>query len=927
MIIQTNMLAMYGARNLGLVGNAKAKSQEKLSSGYRINRSADDAAGLAISEKMRRKIRCLNQGAENMQDGISLVQVADGALNETQEMLQRLNELVIHAANETNSAEERSAINQEINQLKAEIDRVADTTNFNEAVFPLKAGNSSNVVYDTVKVQIPFSSISFPDFTSSDVGFDKMPFGQNTPLDTLSLFVQVEGTGTDADGQFYSLLYTGSSGTKTPSDVINGNTAKTSYPTVLYSYMTGGGNTVSKSIPFSQITQKVGDPVLDSANGKWERTFAYTDEDDPSVSFWIRQTVTMDQGNKEYRIDTELIDTGDTPLKQSMIVMNLDTSYKGGTAGDHNEGYYLNETGPQVGGQSLYTPPITSTSTSVVKALGSEGSGIWQTYDKVGVHAIDTDGALPSHFIIGGKDKDETDDWMPFAIDVRINPTQSLVGATTSTVNMGVTSLSASGMPTDLSIKDYAFDADESGILVNGTHYNYADIKTEGGASLNDASISGGTYFLTHNGVTFQLNVATGSDKSEIAQSVRTAHVNIEGAYDHSHDITSHFDAQLKADTAEELNQFRQTHPELIIHADADRIWLDNLNYVSSWDIDAIVEELNTGTNNQGRGHRAYSTFEYGDEWSAITSKVDFLINEAGGGLVIMKENTEDVTREELIAAVDGAKISLGELTYSNTYLGNEWVFDFTNTIHYEDKSEGTVTVTQPTPVQKTIQTGGTLETDPTNGNFLVLGQYHDNKISFINNYQGSGTGSDLYGIDHSFSYGTIGKKNSISIGIIDTTSMVTSGGQPVQYAETEIKVPRIVDEEGKKKVSIKNSDEEDWTDIYLVDATCKGIGIENVGSLTAQEASDSIEFIKHGIEKVNRYRSYFGAVQNRIEHSYAVNQNTSENTSAAESRIRDTDMAKEMAKYAQQNILEQAGASMLAQANQSGNGVLKLLQ
>ena len=131
-VVAHNMLAAYGSRQLNITANSKQKSIEKLSSGYRINRSADDAAGLSISEKMRRQIRGLSRGEQNSQDGISFCQVADGAMNEIQSMLHRMNELCVQAANGTNSQEDRASIQSEINQLKLEIDRISDTTSFND---------------------------------------------------------------------------------------------------------------------------------------------------------------------------------------------------------------------------------------------------------------------------------------------------------------------------------------------------------------------------------------------------------------------------------------------------------------------------------------------------------------------------------------------------------------------------------------------------------------------------------------------------------------------------------------------------------------------------------------------------------------------------------------------------------------------------
>ena len=131
MVVQHNLSAMNTNRQMGTITSSLQKSTEKLSSGYKINRAGDDAAGLSISEKMRSQIRGLNKAATNAQDGISLIQVAEGALNETHSILQRMNELATQAANDTNVSADRTAIQSEMDQLVSEIDRIQSTTQFN----------------------------------------------------------------------------------------------------------------------------------------------------------------------------------------------------------------------------------------------------------------------------------------------------------------------------------------------------------------------------------------------------------------------------------------------------------------------------------------------------------------------------------------------------------------------------------------------------------------------------------------------------------------------------------------------------------------------------------------------------------------------------------------------------------------------------
>ncbi len=131
MIVQHNIASMNANRQLGIVGNNLSKATEKLSSGYRINRAADDAAGLSISEKMRGQIRGLNRASDNAQDGISLIQTAEGAMDQQHAILQRARELAVQAANDTNVTADRTAISEELDQLKQEFDRITSQTEFN----------------------------------------------------------------------------------------------------------------------------------------------------------------------------------------------------------------------------------------------------------------------------------------------------------------------------------------------------------------------------------------------------------------------------------------------------------------------------------------------------------------------------------------------------------------------------------------------------------------------------------------------------------------------------------------------------------------------------------------------------------------------------------------------------------------------------
>ena len=191
MIVQHNITAMNANRMLGLITGSLAKSTEKLSSGYRINRAADDAAGLTISEKMRKQIRGLDQASTNAEDGVSAVQTAEGALTEVHSMLQRMNELAVQASNGTMSADDRQAVQDEIDKLVDEVDRVAETTKFNET-YLLKGDPESKTTTYEAKYKNPLKNT-----VSQIANKDTYATGDSNTLTAADIdkYVEVDETG------------------------------------------------------------------------------------------------------------------------------------------------------------------------------------------------------------------------------------------------------------------------------------------------------------------------------------------------------------------------------------------------------------------------------------------------------------------------------------------------------------------------------------------------------------------------------------------------------------------------------------------------------------------------------------------------------------------------------------------------------------
>ena len=188
MVVQHNLTAMNSNRMLSVNTQTQAKSTEKLSSGYKINRAADDAAGLAISEKMRRQIRGLTQASSNAQDGISCVQTAEGALNDVHDMLQRMNELAVKAANGTNQSDDKGYIQSEIDQLASEITRTANDTKFNK--MGLLDGSNSSFTLQVGAEKGQTITVGLSKMDAATIGVNSLKISDSASIESIDKAIQ-----------------------------------------------------------------------------------------------------------------------------------------------------------------------------------------------------------------------------------------------------------------------------------------------------------------------------------------------------------------------------------------------------------------------------------------------------------------------------------------------------------------------------------------------------------------------------------------------------------------------------------------------------------------------------------------------------------------------------------------------------------------
>lgn len=730
MVIQHNMAALNANRQFGIVSDKIASSTEKLSSGYRINRSADDAAGLSISEKMRKQIRGLDRASKNIEDGISYAQVADGALNEVHDILQRINELAVQSANGTNSESDRAHINDEVQQLKAEMERIFITTTFNEK----QIWKENLTIYKNVIGQVKVQSTTV-----------------STPR-TQYLTV---------DNQSYGLLAAGSPAKSSPiSDDYHLFTNNPSYYNI-----NADANGVSISwTAFNGTNYKTKTATWNELR---EKKFQFNIGD-----YFENKDA---DGNVITDSNKQLLDVNGNPKFDFGISLNVVTGATDEQIAQAINGTYMmqglsSNTTFEDEGNTIRNAGLTLVSQSLVYAAAYADSAL---ADKNGGSGYDFE--IPSdNFIKAVK-----------------NPSG---GNLTSIPNQGA-SVSTARNSTDK--WQFSFEMEGLGNLT-----------------------------------------ATSSQVSY---------------YSRDTDVTPS-----PAVTPQSVNTVSWSGPDL---DDQGIFWQPGYNlyrippsytYEKHWRPSAIHRTIGDGT--------------LGDVMKTLTGRSGLLSkgNNGGtdkGGYVYI---TFDLTSDT-------------PYTYGKDASGNALQSNIVGSFALQFSVSATDT-------EKTI-------------------------LDKLNTAFNSNTL-----VDFNFS-------NSTQI-----TAYVNSSRENISSMMKNDFLPQ----EKVNDINLNIHSGSETTDKIRFDYEClrlKTIGLSDTNVLTQENALSAIDEVNYALEIISAQRSLFGAYQNRMEHAYNIDKNSSENTQAAESQIRDTDMAEEMVRYSNNNILGQAGTSILAQANQANQGILSLLK
>lgn len=775
MIVQHNLQAMNANRMLGITAGKVAGSTEKLSSGYQINRAADNAAGLAISEKMRKQIRGLDRASANAEDGVSCVQTAEGAMAEVQDMLQRMNELCVQAANGTNSVTDRGYIQDEIDQLVIEIDRVAETTKFNDT-YLLKGD-------ETAQASRQYTTNYIKDKTKNIVSnADAVPWDIK--------FNEYAKVTIKAEPLDYKIKYKG-----------NNNI-----------YM------VKESILRSNSNQPI-----------------------------KAETVRKGDDITKYMYKTQ-----NPPVEGNEAHAALDVS--------KYQAFVCVEINSEVG-------------------MGESG----MVY-----------GEIPSH--LGSAKYDLSTD--------------------------GVTSIVRASQPL------YIYDTEKETVThmergADMTQYLYDDNTLKERYRLVDYLDGTEECFAQYRGNEDETgaNYITGVDKLWRNQSTSFL---TDGIHQYAGWGTKVY------------TDANGTHTTSVHTYSDDPTELEyNDNIYSTYYIAA-----NAGAD-WGYSETTYniSSFVYNDGTDNCIS----INSDDASGLCLKAKKNADLFNDKSTCVIKGEVIELsGKITeteFKEKY-GLAWTdFDVVSSKGLYLNNDG---YNEYADLQDLVSLSGSsdkVSTQILGGDGTLNGRvnwtWDDSVLEFdySMNKLYNADGEEVSGIALNNYFDENGRYK----GGLFATSEAREDVDEIVGKDIEKYITQTSDEvAGDLNVSLHvgaDSDLENKIDVEIRSLTAAGLGVDKLHSNSigivdedGSNATSAIDVIAAALQKLSTQRSSLGAVQNRLEHTIKNLDNVVENTQDAESSIRDTDMAEEMVNYSNSNVLQQAGQSMLAQANQANQGILQLL-
>lgn len=868
MVIQHNMASFFTQRQLGFTTTSKAKSSEKLSSGYRINRAADDAAGLAISEKMRRQIRGMQKNLENIQEGISFCQVADGYLNEVHDMIQRVNELAVHSANGTLTDEDREYLNDEVKQIKSEIENIFDGAKYNEMLI-FRVPYHPSVVPETepYDMQIFYSNsgqLGGLEFNNVRYNISELN-AKGMSLDSNGVATRNQDVEFNLwDGEYVRLILK----------------AGQSLDDVKRRYKWTADNTGISINNVQAVTWAQLGVVGDGTDGG-HYSFNFRGMD---ISFYIEENDSMQRiqagingGSITQPAYWELGVSSTTP--RSIVTYNSGSTV---TASEANKNYFDHKYG------------LSADANGVRVVDRADGTGTpaltqWSEFRNVGP-SIDID-TINSGFPIV--------DW---GIDNDDNGQSQITFDTLAL---------------------YQYTSKNSAMPISFT-YNLADVASQNQVvgTMNETEFMGSIYSpatLVDGATNSTISGSDGSSVSiynkRIADSGDTG-FGLQRSYGRNFDTDSTLTGQITwtiqdvpAEATAQNHTYSHTSfvgydtPPSVTDQRAFYYYDANSNSYYKLDMTEITSVSNMKTDD---------TYEWTETYD--------ITYDGTLGTANMKDATQRVTI--------GLKQD-GETTFKRTNVS----YSYENETLLTDEEVVNLLSAGVTFETQFMQNTST-ESDRTAGNSTITVQpgLFAHRQNFVDESEGNDN-NYAFTIYHELTYDQIYGSASGSANLdlsFDGKAIRTFTPKTKNYIISEHDFMDVQVYTPKKNMYIQSSSDSPINEQIALSWDCltlNSVYLAGTDISTESKARAAIDQAKKGIRVISEERGIFGANQNRMEHAYKGGGNSLENTQDSESLIRDTDMGKEYSRYSAHSILEQAGQSMLAQANQTNQGVLKLLQ
>ena len=972
MVVQHSLSAMFTERQLKITGAKRSKSAEKLASGYRVNRAADDAAGLAISEKMRKQIRGLTQASANLQDGVSLSQVADGALSEVHDMLHRVNELAIKAANGTMSSDDRKYINEEVQALKREMNRVFKTTKFNEVEifrtldtiynpdvegFPtdmgvFHAGNGGVGGLEFENVRYSIAELQEAGLKIDDAGKATEDFETEFRLwdgESVKLTMKA-GQGLESAVRNYTWraepqgIYINDKLAAEWSDIlVDGQKDKiksmSSMPVGDYSFSYHGMDitfSVDDTLNISEMQERInGDDEILPAT--WDVSVGSSHSTKSSDIIEAVQNIRITEANKDVIDHTFVLVADENGLAVKDTSNGNQTAYvTWNTFKDSNLASRQDENGNEIHTNGGY--PVVDWGTS----SGTTGESSITFDADATYHFVSPDDNVKIEFDFKLADCASLDEVMNALNGAKLTDKAPVVAGSLSGTNEGYGSIGVySG-----TIRN-TFDVQRH----FGRNFDHKSSTLTGDVSIERKTVSGqpsaadrpgenGEYEDgTHEILRRFANRVLDSENAESPAAPSAIYIIPEKYTDYSYDENG----DKIPETDEYGNPLTDGSGNPVYKTEEYVRW----HYVRESD----VKCTNTYTN----------TYDATDTW---TQKVTYTFDGTFAGkdlneinkaqqetysrsLTQTQKETYVFNRKE-ISEVDLSALSpeIRQFIEDNPgFLENpDAAFSGSVTI---DGQEVTIRRSGSYDMSVLAENGRTRDISTTYGNYstvegsigeetlIGIGTASFNNLSFHDDQ-----GKKPYALSYSLNLDVarLLTQTTGTVKVSDITFKAAGYGsrdfkptenntsiREAEYSNVEVNEVRF--EIPPRKLIIQSgADSNDQIEMTWSPLNLYAIGLSNTKTLTMEQAERAIDQTAKALKVISDTRERFGAYQNRFEHAIKMTDNTVENTTYAESRIRDTDMAKEMMKYSNIDIIAQAGQAMLAQANQSNRGVLTLL-